>query len=149
MISITLQIFVNLQMAVDSCCALILFRGSSSNQMLSDFLKFRSEAVSRIVSQSGIKQQLQSFLQFIISSFATLHALFVGKELIEGNYLRTVIKYSFFVSKEGFPESSLPQGLLSEKLKATCQSPAPPTVQLLSLTPGFLRQLPPIITEFR
>lgn len=136
-------------MAVDSCCALVLFRGSNSNQMLSDFLKFRSEAVRRIICQSGIKQHLQSFLQFIISSFATLHALFVGKKL-KANYLRTaVFKYYHFVSEEGFPESNLPQGLLSEKLKATCQSPAPPTVQLLSLTPGFLRQLPPIITEFR
>lgn len=93
-------IFLNLQMAVDGCCALILFRGSNSTQMLFDFLKFRSEAVNLIISQSGIKQQLQSFLQFIISSFATLHALFVGKEL-EGNHSgRTaVFKCSHFVLK--------------------------------------------------
>ncbi len=57
----------------------MLFRGGDSAQILGDFLKFRSEAASRIMPQSGIKQQLQSFLQFIISSFATLHALFVGR----------------------------------------------------------------------
>ncbi|KAI9554525.1 hypothetical protein GHT06_019798 [Daphnia sinensis] len=122
-----MEIQLTLERATDSCCALLLFRGTDSAQMLSDFLKFRSETMSSIMSQNGIKQQLQSFLQFIVSSFATVHALFV----------------------EGFPESKLPQGLLSEKLKATCQPLASPTVQLLSLTPGFIRQLPPIITEFR
>ena len=50
---------------------------------------------------------------------------------------------------EGFQESNLPRGLLSEKLKSACQSSADPTVQLLGLTPGFIRQLPPIIVEFR
>ena len=59
----------------------MLFRGGNSTQMLEEFLKFRSETTSCIMSQTGAKQQLQSYLQFIISSFATLHALFVGKIL--------------------------------------------------------------------
>ena len=138
-----------LQNAADSCCALMLFRGGSSTEILSDFLKFRSEAASHIVPQNGIKQQLQSFLQFIISSFAAFHALFVGK--IDFLFMSTdsiIIPY-YWRFQEGFPDSTLPQGMLSEKLRSMCQSNAVSTVHLLSLTPGFVRQLPPIVTEFR
>ena len=127
----------------------MLFRGGSSTEILSDFLKFRSEAASHIVPQNGIKQQLQSFLQFIISSFAAFHALFVGK--IDFLFMSTdsiIIPY-YWRFQEGFPDSTLPQGMLSEKLRSMCQSNAVSTVHLLSLTPGFVRQLPPIVTEFR
>ena len=144
-----LRRFFFLQNAADSCCALMLFRGGSSTEILSDFLKFRSEAASHIVPQNGIKQQLQSFLQFIISSFAAFHALFVGK--IDFLFMSTdsiIIPY-YWRFQEGFPDSTLPQGMLSEKLRSMCQSNAVSTVHLLSLTPGFVRQLPPIVTEFR
>ena len=42
-----------LQDDTDSC-ALMLFRGGSSAQMLCDFLTFRSEAVGHIMPQNGI-----------------------------------------------------------------------------------------------
>lgn len=116
--------------------------------MLRDFLQYRLEASNRIASQTGIKQQLQGLLQFIISSFAALHALFIGNVcLCQINGHSSNVAMPIFI--EGFPETSLPQGLLSENLKRVCQSSAVPTVQLLSLTPGFVRQLPPIITDFR
>jgi len=51
-------------------------------QILSEFLKLRMEALRSVTqSQSGVKQQLQSFIQFLVSSLATLHGLFVGKSI--------------------------------------------------------------------
>jgi hypothetical protein len=102
-------------------------------------------------SQGGVKQQLQSFIQFLVSSLATIHGLFVGKSIfIDFPTTRRLSQFSLFNPfTEGFPDSNLPQGLLSEKLKSACLSNAEPTIQLLGLSPGFIRQLPPIITEFR
>jgi len=120
---------LTLEKASDSGCALILLRGGDATQMLSDFLRYRTEAMKSIsASQGSVKHQLQCYIQFLISSFTALHALFV----------------------EGFPESWLPQGMLSENLKNVSHSSASPTVQLLPLASEILiKHLPPIITEFR
>jgi len=123
------SIHLNLDKASDSTCALILLRGGDATKILGDFLNLRTEAMKSIgVSQGSVKHQLQCYVQFVISSLTALHALFV----------------------EGFPDSQLPQGILSEKLENVSHCSASSTVQLLPLTSEVLiKHLPPIITEFR
>lgn len=139
---------ISFQNACDSTCALILLQGNSSVRMLNDFLRLRSDtAISITQSQSAVKQKMQNLIQFLVSSVAAIHAVFVGMFAVL--HLRPPELMVTRFCTEGFPDSKLPQGLLSQKLKTMCQSGGQPIVQLLPITKGLLRQLPPIITEFR
>ena len=143
---------LSLERASDSASALILLRGDSSLEMLSEFLKLRSETARTIaLSQTGAKQQLQNFLQFLVSSMAALHALFVGKSLLADCFFSVLRINTWFcnIFAEGFPDSKLPQGLLVKTLKSVCQTTAESTIHLLPVTKGLVRQLPPIITDYR
>lgn len=51
-------------------------------EILSEYLKLRMEALRSVTqSQGGVRQQLQYFIQFLVSSLATLHGLFVGNSI--------------------------------------------------------------------
>lgn len=66
--------------ACDSGCSLVLQRGVDSVQLLDDFLRLRAEALRHIPSlQGSVKQQVNSYLQYVTSSLLSLHALFVGR----------------------------------------------------------------------